>query len=91
MLLAGAGAFVWQIQFTGPGSSGHSMAPPDTSQGEQGASLAQVKLPANLSAEAQKTKAALLFVSHDASLAPLFDRAVDLSEINQAATAMRAA
>ena len=44
-----------------------------------------------LSAEAQKTKAALLFVSHDASLAPLFDRAVDLSEINRAATAMRAA
>lgn len=44
-----------------------------------------------LSAEAQKTKAALLFVSHDASLAPLFDRAVDLSEINRAATAMRVA
>lgn len=35
-----------------------------------------------LSAEAQKTGAALLFVSHDASLARLFDRAVDLSEIN---------
>lgn len=36
-----------------------------------------------LSEEARKTKAALLFVSHDASLAPLFDRAMDLSEINR--------
>ncbi len=35
-----------------------------------------------LSDEAQKTGAALLFVSHDASLAPLFDRAVDLADIN---------
>ncbi|MEO0450250.1 MAG: ABC transporter ATP-binding protein [Pseudomonadota bacterium] len=35
-----------------------------------------------LSDEAQKTGAALLFVSHDAGLAPLFDRALDLSEIN---------
>lgn len=38
-----------------------------------------------LSAEAKKTNAALLFVSHDASLAKLFDRAIDLSEINTAA------
>lgn len=38
-----------------------------------------------LSGEAQKTGAALLFVSHDASLARLFDRAVDLSDINAAA------
>ncbi len=38
-----------------------------------------------LSEEAQKTGAALLFVSHDGGLAPLFDRAVDLSEINKAA------
>ena len=38
-----------------------------------------------LSQEAQKTKAALLFVSHDGGLAPLFDRAVDLSEINASA------
>lgn len=37
-----------------------------------------------LSDEAQKTDAALLFVSHDGSLAPLFDRAIDLSEINRA-------
>ncbi|MEL6825346.1 MAG: ABC transporter ATP-binding protein [Pseudomonadota bacterium] len=36
-----------------------------------------------LSEEARKTKAALLFVSHDASLAALFDRAMDLSEINR--------
>ena len=35
-----------------------------------------------LSVEAQKTNAALLFVSHDSSLAKLFDRALDLSEIN---------
>lgn len=38
-----------------------------------------------LSEEASQTGAALLFVSHDSSLAPLFDRAVDLAEINQAA------
>ena len=37
-----------------------------------------------LSDEAQKTGASLLFVSHDASLAPLFDRALDLSDINRA-------
>jgi putative ABC transport system ATP-binding protein len=37
-----------------------------------------------LSEEAGRTGAALLFVSHDASLARLFDRAVDLSEINKA-------
>ena len=35
-----------------------------------------------LSDEAQKTGAALLFVSYDASLAPLFDRALDLADIN---------
>nr|WP_070960733.1 ABC transporter ATP-binding protein [Hyphomonas sp. Mor2] len=38
-----------------------------------------------LSEEARKTNAALLFVSHDGSLAKLFDRALDLSEINSAA------
>lgn len=37
-----------------------------------------------LSDEAQKTGAALLFVSHDGGLAPLFDRAIDLAEINAA-------
>ena len=37
-----------------------------------------------LSEEASRTGAALLFVSHDASLARLFDRAVDLAEINTA-------
>ena len=36
-----------------------------------------------LSAEAQRTQAALLFVSHDGSLARLFDRALDLAEINR--------
>lgn len=35
-----------------------------------------------LSEEAARTGAALLFVSHDAGLARLFDRAVDLTEIN---------
>jgi putative ABC transport system ATP-binding protein len=41
-----------------------------------------------LSEEAARTGAALLFVSHDASLASLFDRAVDMTEINrQAASA----
>ncbi len=38
-----------------------------------------------LSREAQKTNAALLFVSHDGGLASLFDRALDLSEINASA------
>lgn len=38
-----------------------------------------------LSQEAQKTNAALLFVSHDASLAGLFDRALDLPELNTTA------
>ena len=37
-----------------------------------------------LSEEASRTGAALLFVSHDANLARLFDRAVDLEEINKA-------
>ena len=44
-----------------------------------------------LSEEAQKTGAALLFVSHDGALAPLFDRAVDLAAINRAASIGRAA
>lgn len=39
-----------------------------------------------LSEEVTASGAALLFVSHDAGLAPLFDRAVDLSDINAAAT-----
>ena len=37
-----------------------------------------------LSEEAEQSGAAMLFVSHDSALAPLFDRAVDLSEINGA-------
>lgn len=40
-----------------------------------------------LSEETEASGAAMLFVSHDASLAPLFDRAVDLSELNTAAEA----
>lgn len=44
-----------------------------------------------LSEEAQKTGAALLFVSHDGALAPLFDRAVDLAEINRAAMSAKVA
>ena len=36
-----------------------------------------------LSEEARRTGAALLFVSHDASLASHFDRSVDLGEINR--------
>ena len=38
-----------------------------------------------LSEEARKTGAALLFVSHDGALAPLFDRAEDLPSLNRAA------
>lgn len=37
-----------------------------------------------LSEEAGHSGAAMLFVSHDAGLAPLFDRAVDLMELNTA-------
>jgi len=44
-----------------------------------------------LSDEAQKTGAALLFVSHDGGLASLFDRAVDLTAINKAVETGRAA
>ncbi len=44
-----------------------------------------------LSEEATATGASLLFVSHDASLASLFDRAVDLFEINAKAPDKRAA
>ena len=43
-----------------------------------------------LSDEAKATGAALLFVSHDAGLAPLFDRALDLADINVHATTMGA-
>lgn len=38
-----------------------------------------------LSQEATASGAAMLFVSHDQSLAPLFDRALDLAELNRAA------
>ncbi len=37
-----------------------------------------------LFAECRAAGASLLFVSHDRSLAPLFDRALDLAEINRA-------
>lgn len=43
-----------------------------------------------LSEEAQSSGAALLFVSHDGGLASLFDRAIDLSEINRAGASVRA-
>jgi len=36
-----------------------------------------------LSEETARSGAALLFVSHDASLASLFDRAVDMTDINR--------
>ncbi|MEM7767388.1 MAG: ATP-binding cassette domain-containing protein [Pseudomonadota bacterium] len=41
-----------------------------------------------LSAEATRSGAALLFVSHDRALAAQFDRAVDLTEINRAGTSV---
>lgn len=44
-----------------------------------------------LSEEAKRTDAAMLFVSHDASLAGLFDRAVDLGELNRASQTVEAA
>ena len=39
-----------------------------------------------LFAECREAGASLLFVSHDQSLAPLFDRNLSLSELNRAAT-----
>ena len=41
-----------------------------------------------LSEEASQSDAALLFVSHDAALAPHFQRAIDLADINRAAHQM---
>jgi putative ABC transport system ATP-binding protein len=38
-----------------------------------------------LFAECRAAGASLLFVSHDQSLAPLFDRSLSLSELNRAA------
>ena len=40
--------------------------------------------------ECAREKAALIFVSHDASLAPLFDRAIQFIEINRAPAAVSA-
>ncbi|MNY60189.1 Lipoprotein-releasing system ATP-binding protein LolD [compost metagenome] len=40
-----------------------------------------------LFAECRAAGASLLFVSHDQSLAPLFDRSLALAELNRAATA----
>lgn len=37
--------------------------------------------------EVQRSEATLVFVSHDAGLAPLFDRTIELAEINRAARA----
>ena len=37
-----------------------------------------------LFAECQAAGASLLFVSHDQSLAPLFDRSLDLNQLNRA-------
>jgi len=39
-----------------------------------------------LFAECREAGASLLFVSHDQSLAPLFDRNLSLAELNRAAT-----
>jgi putative ABC transport system ATP-binding protein len=40
-----------------------------------------------LFAECREAGASLLFVSHDQSLAPLFDRNLSLAELNRAAVA----
>ncbi|RMP23399.1 ABC transporter ATP-binding protein [Pseudomonas amygdali pv. lachrymans] len=41
-----------------------------------------------LFAECREARASLLFVSHDQSLAPLFDRNLSLSDLNRAAVAV---
>jgi putative ABC transport system ATP-binding protein len=38
--------------------------------------------------ECDREQAALVFVSHDATLSPLFDRVIEFSEVNQACTAV---
>jgi len=49
----GIAAAGWQYMQSAPASQGHSMVPPDTSSVEQGAPIAEVRVPAELSAEAK--------------------------------------
>ncbi|UWP93904.1 cytochrome c (plasmid) [Aliiroseovarius crassostreae] len=53
VLLAGVAVAVWQFMQPAPVSQGHSMAPPDTSRIAEGAPIAEVRVPAELSAEAE--------------------------------------
>ncbi|KPN62770.1 Cytochrome c [Aliiroseovarius crassostreae] len=50
---AGVAAAVWQFMQPAPASQGHSMEPPDISQIAQGAPIAEVRVPAKLSSEAE--------------------------------------
>lgn len=58
ILVAGAAAVAVNFLQEPAASGGHSMAPPDTSTLDAGAPIAQVKLPATLSALAQSGKLA---------------------------------
>ena len=53
VLVAGAGAFVWQSTRTGPDPNGHSMTPPDTSDIADGAAIVVVSVPDDLSSLAK--------------------------------------
>lgn len=52
LLLAGVGIFVYGLM-TPAEMAGHSMTPPDTSDIEEGAPIAEVRVPETLSADAQ--------------------------------------
>jgi cytochrome c553 len=52
-VLAGLAVAGWQLFQPAPAGQGHSMVPPDTSAILQGAPIVEVRLPAELSPEAQ--------------------------------------
>lgn len=58
VLLAGLAVAVWQFMQPAPASQGHSMVPPDTSRIADGAPIVEVRVPADLSAEAEIGKRA---------------------------------
>lgn len=53
VFVAGLAVVLWQFLQPAPATQGHSMVPPDTSNIEQGAPLAVVRLPAEFSPEAE--------------------------------------
>ena len=53
VLIAGSGAFFWQAMRPAPVPAGHSMVPPDTSDIPEGGAIVKVRLPSELSPQAQ--------------------------------------